>query len=37
VGAGLQDIATGKVTAADGLKAIQAKAVALCQKCFLAN
>jgi ABC-type glycerol-3-phosphate transport system substrate-binding protein len=37
VGAGLQDIATGKVNAADGMKAIQAKVAAMCQKCFLAN
>jgi multiple sugar transport system substrate-binding protein len=35
VGAGLQDIATGKTSAADGLKAIQAKAVGVCQTCFV--
>lgn len=35
-GATLQDIATGKITAAQGMKAAQEKVVGICQKCFLA-
>ncbi|MBX9591118.1 MAG: extracellular solute-binding protein [Hyphomonadaceae bacterium] len=34
-GAILQDIATGKITAAAGMKAAQEKVLGICQKCFL--